>query len=69
MLLFLQLVEIFDKVKVLESEATYETYLIDIINHCKCDNIAPNATAQTFRSFPRKIVKKITEAITANGIE
>ena len=41
MLLFLQLVEIFHCVKVLESEATYETYLLDIINHCKSDNIAP----------------------------
>ena len=55
MLLFLQLVEIFDKVKVLESEATYESYLIDIINHCKSDNIAP------------KLVEYCEEKVKENG--
>jgi len=55
LLLFLQLIEIFDKVKILESEATYESYLIDIINHCKSDNIAP------------KLVKYCEEKIDENG--
>ena len=49
------MIEIFDKVKILECEATYESYLIDIINHCKCDNIAP------------KLVEYCEEKIEENG--
>ena len=55
MLLFLQLIEIFHEVKALGCEATYESYLIDIINHCKCDNIAP------------KLVEYCEQKIEENG--
>ena len=41
MLLFLQLIETFNKVKVLEIQATYESYLTDILNNCKIHDIAP----------------------------
>jgi len=38
MLLFLQLVETFNRVKILETQATYESYLTDILNNCKANN-------------------------------
>lgn len=41
LLLFLQLVETFSKIKVLESQATFESYLTDILNNCKSNNICP----------------------------
>ena len=40
-LLFLQLVETFNNVKLLESEATYESYITDILNNCKATNTCP----------------------------
>ena len=54
-LLFLQLVETFNSVKLLESEATYESYITDILNNCKAYN-----------SFP-KLIKYCEKKLEENG--
>ena len=41
LLLFLQLIEIFNKVQILECQQTYESYLSDILNHTKANNMTP----------------------------
>ena len=41
LLLFLQLIEIFNKVEILECQQSYEAYLLDILNHSKTNNMAP----------------------------
>ena len=41
MLLFLQLVETFNRVKILETQASFESYITDILNNCKCNNMCP----------------------------
>ena len=41
LLIFLQLIKIFDDVKILQNQSTYESYFLDILNHCKSENICP----------------------------
>jgi hypothetical protein len=41
LLLFLQLIEIFNKVQILECQQSYEAYLSDILNHAKANNMTP----------------------------
>jgi len=40
-LLFLQLVETFNRVKILETQSSFESYITDILNNCKCNNMCP----------------------------
>ena len=55
MLLFLQLIETFNSVKLLESEATFESYITDILNNCK-----------VYNSFP-KLIKYCEKKLEENG--
>ena len=54
-LLFLQLIETFNKVKILESQSSFESYLTDILNNCKANNICP------------KLIEYCEEKIKDNG--
>lgn len=41
LLMFLQLIKEFDYVKILKFDSTYDSYLLDTLNHCKSENICP----------------------------
>lgn len=55
LLIFLQLIKIFDDVKILQNQSTYESYFLDILNHCKSENICP------------KLIEYCNEKIENNG--
>lgn len=55
LLLFLQLVETFNNVKILENERSFESYITDILNTCKANNNCP------------KLIKYCEKKLEENG--
>ena len=64
-LLFLQLIEIFNKVQILECQATYESYLSDILNHAKANNMTP----KLIEYIEKKIDENNSQSIMADNFE
>ena len=65
LLLFLQLIEIFNKVKILECQATYESYLLDILNHSKVNNMTP----KLIEYIEQKIDENDSQSIMTDNFE
>jgi len=65
LLLFLQLIEIFNKVKILECQATYESYLLDILNHSKVNNMTPKLVEY----IEQKIDENNSQSIMTDNFE
>ena len=66
LLLFMQLIETFNKVKILESQVSYESYLTDILNHCKINdkklNLICDANPEKFGKYtPGSNIKIISK--------
>ena len=65
LLLFLQLIEIFNKVEILECQATYESYLLDILNHSKVNNMTPKLVEY----IEQKIDENDSQSIMTDNFE